>query len=542
MTCERGTPSQAVSAARRFVLAAAAAAAITGCAADRRAIPNDAVDVLIMGGTVFTGAADEGGAVLDVGVRAGAIAFIGDAEASAVAARTRIAAEGLIVAPGFIDPHTHAFDDLMSGDRNQNTNYLTQGVTTVFVGNDGDGPVATGETLQAFAANGVGTNVALFVGHNAVREEVIGLEDRAPTPSELEEMRAAVRRAMEDGALGLSAGLYYVPGAFAETDELIALAEEIAPFGGVYDSHLRDEGSYTIGLLAAVEEAIAIGRESGAGVHIAHIKALGADVWGLSAEVIARVETARASGLSVTADQYPWRASGTRVSNALLPAWAREGEKEDVAARLRDPALETRLKGAMREGLRIRGGPDALLITAGPSAGVDGKTLAEVAAERGVEPIDAAIAIVLEGDARVASFNMDQPDIARFMAQPWVMTSSDGTQGHPRKFASFPRKYAHFVKERETLSLGAFIHRSTGLTAQTFQLCGRGLLKEGHAADIVVFDPDAFADVADFTRPERLSSGVVHLFVNGTAAIADGEPTGALAGTPLRRARCPGDE
>lgn len=495
------------------------------------------VEILIKNGTVFTGDTKEQGVIADIAISAGEVVFIGDAGQARISAQQIVDASGLVVAPGFIDPHTHALDDLLSADKNQNINYLTQGVTTVFVGNDGDGPVSTVETLSALSQNKTGTNAATFIGHGSIRKAVLGGENRAPNDDELDTMRAMVRTAMEDGALGLSAGLYYAPASYAKTDELIALAEEVAKFGGVYDSHLRDESSYSIGLLAAVKEALTIGRESGAAVHIAHIKALGVDVWGQSADVIELIEDAQSDGQRVTADQYPWRASGTHVSNALIPNWAKEGSTEAFHERLRDPENKTRLEREIAENLRKRGGPEALLIVTG-LGDENGMTLAKISKARGVEPIQTAIDIVLTGDARVASFNMREDDIEAFMREPWVMTSSDGTNGHPRKYASFPRKYAYYVQERNTLSLGDFIHRSTGLVAETFSLCDRGYIRKGYAADIVVFDPATFKDNADFAEPRALSNGVGHLFVNGVAAIDDGKITDAFAGKSLKRSDC----
>lgn len=507
---------------------------LIACSDERAPLPSP-IDILIINGDVYTGEKDDDAQSLDIGVDEGRIVFFGEAEG--VVADRIIDASGLVVAPGFIDPHTHALDDLLSADKNHNANYLTQGVTTVFVGNDGDGPVDVAGNFEALVQNQTGTNVAAFIGHGSIRKTVLGGDDRAPTETELETMRAMVRQAMEDGALGLSAGLYYAPASYAKTDELIALAREVAEFGGVYDSHLRDESSYSIGLLAAVEEALIIGRESGAAVHIAHIKALGVDVWGQSADVIKLVEAAQANGQQVTADQYPWRASGTHVSNALIPNWVKEGSTEAFHARLRDPELAMRLREEIGENLRKRGGAEALLIVAGRDDET-GKTLSEIAEARGVDSTRAAIDIVLAGDARVASFNMREEDIKAFMTQSWVMTSSDGTNGHPRKFGSFPRKYRYYVANEKAISLDDFIRRSTGLAADVFGLCDRGYIREGYAADLIIFDPRTFGENATFSEPEKNSSGVVYLFVNGAMAIEDGGLKKALSGKTLRRRKC----
>lgn len=486
---------------------------------------------------MYTGAEGHDGEPLDVGIRDNRIVFVGDAEIKGVAADTIIDASGLIVAPGFIDPHTHATDDLLSEIDRQNANYLTQGVTTILTGNDGGGPVEIGAMLSAFEKNGVGVNVGLFVGHNSVRESVIGGADRDPTLQELQRMQALVRDGMAQGAFGLSSGLYYAPGSFAKTEELVELARVAAEFGGVYESHIRDESSYSVGLLSAVEEALRIGEQSGAPVHIAHIKALGVDVWGQSKDVIELIESARRDGRRVTADQYPWSASGTRISSALIPNWAKAGSLEDMRARLRDAALQPKLRLEIEENLRKRGGADALLIVAGDDAWV-GKTLKEIADNRGEDAISTAVAVVLEGDARVASFNMQESDIEAFMRQLWVATSSDGTEGHPRKYGSFPRKYRHYVVEKKVMSLGQFIRRSSGLTADIFSICDRGYIRESYAADIVVFDPEKFRETATFSEPKGLSTGVVHLFVNGAPVIFDEKVNEATVGEPLMHQRC----
>ena len=516
----------------RLTFAGMALAALTSCADT----PPD-IEYLIKDGMVFSGSVSDAGQIADIGFDNGVIVFIGDADAHAVSAQNVIDATALIVSPGFIDPHTHALDDLLSQDRNHVTNYLAQGVTTVFVGNDGDGPVDISETLAALDENRVGANVGVFVGHGTVRKTVLGDADRAPSQSELDAMRLLVRQAMTSGALGLSAGLYYAPASYADKDELIALAKVAAEFNGIYDSHLRDESSYSIGLLAAVEEALTIGRESGAAVHIAHIKALGVDVWGESTQVIDIIASAQQSGQRVTADQYPWRASGTHISNALIPNWAKEGGTEQFHARLQDPANQERLRTEISENLRKRGGADALLIVAGQSDHV-GKTLNEIANAAERDAVSIAIEIVLNGDARVASFNMREEDIEAFMKEPWVMTSSDGTNGHPRKYASFPRKYAKYANDRGVLTLGEFIHRSSALAADTFNLCDRGYLRKGYVADILVFDPSNYKDIANFAEPRLLSTGVQHLFLSGVAAIEDGIATPALSGQVIRRGDC----
>jgi N-acyl-D-aspartate/D-glutamate deacylase len=519
-----------------FAAAATAALALAGQSVSRAAPP--AVEVLIRGGEVYTGE-DRGPIRADVGLAGDRIVFVGDAAAARVKAARTVEAAGMVVAPGFIDVHTHSGGDLGSDDAKVRAvpNHLLQGVSTVFVGNDGDGRPDIEGQARAFEAKGVGVNVAQFVGFGAVRRQVVGEAAREPTADELGRMKTLVAGAMCQGALGLSTGLYYAPQSFAKTDEVVALAREAGARGGLYDTHMRDESSDNIGLLAAVDEVLAIGRQAGLPVHIAHIKAQGVDVHGKSGEVIARIEKARAEGLNVTADQYPWLASGTHVSNALVPRWAMDGGEEAMRTRLADPALRPRLEREIADNLRRRGGRDSLLLTSGPHRGV---TLGALAQSWSVDPIEAAIRVVRdEKDARVASFNMTEPDMRAFAVRPWVVSGSDASTGHPRKYGTFPLIWRKLVREDRVLTPQQFVRRSTGLTADIYGLKDRGYLRTGYAADVVVFDPAAFRERADFQRPTELSEGVRWLFVNGKPAVEAGAVTGALPGRALLKPRSP---
>jgi N-acyl-D-aspartate/D-glutamate deacylase len=494
--------------------------------------PVEQYDYVITGGMVHDGSGAPMQA-LDIAVMDGKIAYVGVAGARELSAVRRIDATGLVVAPGFIDPHTHSLDDLKSAERRQNANYLAQGVTTVFAGNDGAGEPDIAATFKALEQAGIGTNVALYVGHGAVRRKVMGAVDRAPTDTELAAMKDLVRQAMVEGALGLSSGLYYPPGNFAVTEEVASLAAVTAPYCGVYDSHIRDESTYTIGLVAAVEEAIEIGRKAGVPSHIAHIKALGVDVHGKSADVIAAVEAARTEGLDVTADQYPWLASGTGIAASLVPRWAMDGGREAMLARLDDVVDSARIKAQMAENMRRRGGAASLLVVGGKEEW-RGHTLDELAAAWTLDPIETAVRILREGDAGVASFNMAEIDVKAFMRQPWVMTGSDGSNGHPRKFGTFPQKYRRYVVEDPILKLEDFIHKSSGLVADTFGLEGRGYLRAGYVADIALLDPDTYRSNATYEKPEQLAGGVVYLLVGGQLAIDGGKLMPVLAGQTLR--------
>ncbi|HUF26117.1 MAG TPA: amidohydrolase family protein [Gemmatimonadaceae bacterium] len=491
------------------------------------------VDVLIAGGRVVdgTGSAPR---MADVGIDGDRIVFIGDARASGITAVRRIDATGLVVAPGFIDPHTHSSGDLSDERTKANEHYLLQGVTTVLTGNDGGGPVEIGRALALWEQQGIGTNAALFIGQGSVRREVLGMSDAHPDAAQLDRMRALVAQAMREGAIGLSAGLYYAPGSFATTEEVIELARVAAQHGGVYDTHMRDESSYTIGLLGSIAETIRIGREARIPVNISHIKALGTDVWGKSDSVIALVRAARAEGLRVTADQYPYTASGTGLGAALLPRWAEAGGRDSLRARVADPATRARLVADMRDNLRRRGGPESLLITGGDTA-LRGRTLGQIASARAQAPIETAIQIILDTNPGVASFNMNELDIERFMIEEWVMTGSDGSAGHPRKFGTYPRKLRMYVREKPLLTLQAFVQRSSSLPAGTFGLTDRGVLREGAFADVIVFDDRTFTDRSTYQEPRLAAMGMRWVFVNGASSIEEGTYTGALGGRALRR-------
>src|SRR5262249_3236602 len=279
------------------------------------------VDTLIRGGSALDGTGSDA-IKTDLGITGDRIVFIGDAAKEGIEAMRTIDATGLVVAPGFIDPHTHASEDFGDPERKSNLPFLFQGVTTVVVGNDGRSPLPIGEALDQWQRQGIGANVALLVGHGSVRGKVLGAADTQPTEEQLAQMKQLVRQAMEEGAFGMSTGLYYAPGSFAKTEEVIELAKVVAERGGIYDSHMRDESSYNIGLLGSIEEVIRIGREARLPVHISHIKALGTDVWGQSAKAIELVNRARAEGIDVTANQYPYTASGTSITASLVPRWA----------------------------------------------------------------------------------------------------------------------------------------------------------------------------------------------------------------------------
>ncbi len=444
--------------------------------------------------------------------------------------------KGKLVMPGFIDPHTHVTDDLPGSTRNARLHYLAQGVTTVFVGNDGNGVAGRVAEFQRLEKQGTGTNIAYFAGHGQIRESVMNLEDRSPTPEEMTTMKALLTEEMLAGALGLSTGLFYAPGSYSDTGEVIELAKVAAAYGGVYETHMRSEGAYGDGLLAAVEETVQIGREAAIPVHISHLKALGKAVWGQSADVIRLVEAAQTDGVEVTANQYPWRASGTRFSNALVPRWAAADSEEKMIERLDDPTIGRQIRDEMLVNLELRGGPDAMLVTAADSPW-RGQTLADIATALETDPIEAALQLVIEDNPSIASFVMSANDIDALAIQPWVMTGSDGSSGHPRLFGTYPKGWDDLVRG-EKVSIARFVHRSSGLVAETFNICDRGFLREGFFADIAIIDADRFSSMATYESPTELSEGVEFLLVNGAIVIDNNTYNGSLPGQLLRRQDC----
>ncbi|MEO6829446.1 MAG: amidohydrolase family protein, partial [Acidobacteriaceae bacterium] len=335
------------------------------------------LDLIIHGGTLIDGSGSPA-IKADIGIAGDRIAFVGSSAGRK--AKREIDATGLVVTPGFIDPHTHTAGDLSDTKRSRNDAYLMQGVSTVATGNDGASPTAIGATLAKWNQQGIGTNAVLFIGQGTVRSEVMGMSDAKPTAEQMDRMKALVDTAMQEGAVGLSTGLYYAPGSYSSTEEVIDLARVAAQHGGIYDTHMRDEGSYSIGLLGSVRETIRIGQEAHLPVMISHIKALGPDVWGKSADVIALIDAARKAGVDVVASQYPYTASGTSVTAALVPRWAEANGA--LLKNLDDSSLRPRLVSEMNENLRRRGGANTLLLTESRDKSIVGKTLAEVAHER----------------------------------------------------------------------------------------------------------------------------------------------------------------
>jgi N-acyl-D-aspartate/D-glutamate deacylase len=498
----------------------------------------DSYDVLIRNGRVFDGTGNPW-RIMDVALEGDRIAAMGDL--SHAHARTVIDARGLYVSPGFIDTHTHAGGGLVTAELSHAQPLLAQGLTMVLVNPDGGGPVDLEAQRGAFLRDGLGLNVGQMVGHGSIRQEILGMEDRLATPDELEAMKELLRAALAQGAWGFSAGPFYTPGSYSDTHEHVELGKVAAEFGVPYQSHVRDESDYTVGVIAAVEEVITVAREAGIPGVFTHAKALGPHVWGFSHAVVHRIERARAEGVEVWADQYPYPASATGLTSALLPRWSQAGGRDSLQARLAHPPTLQRIRAEMVENLARRGGADRIQFRRHrPDPSMEGRLLSDVAQERGLDPVDLSIELLREGSPSIVSFNMHPEDIATFMTQPWTMTASDGSLGrwmvgvpHPRAYGAFPRKIRHYVLDEGIIDLAFAIRSMTSLPALVYRIPDRGLLKEGMAADVVVFDLETLRDRATFTEPHQLSEGMVHVFVNGEAAIRDREFTGALAGKVL---------
>ena len=461
----------------------------------------------------------------DIGIRGDRIAAIGrltDARAATI-----VDAADRLVTPGFIDVHSHAGEGLSRPQLRQARSILAQGVTTIVVNPDGGGPIDLAAQSARLEAGGIGPNVGLLIGHGSIRREVLGSENRAPAAGELDRMRELVSRGMAAGALGLSSGLFYRPGSFARTEEVIALARVAGDNGGLYTSHIRDEADYTIGVVAAVQEVIRIAEEAGVIGIVSHMKALGPANWGLATAATMRMEEARGRGVQVFADQYPYEASSTSLGAALVP------EGGDVT------------EAVVRENLKRRGGPDAIVLgsyKADPT--LEGQSLRQIAAARGISPEAAAIELMARGGASIVSFNMSEVDIRHIMQKPYTMASSDGglvlsTEGkpHPRNNGAFARRLAVYVRERHVIGLEFAIRSMTSLPASVFGLADRGVIREGVFADLAIFDPAKVKDTATYANPHQLAEGMSFVIVNGVVVMRDGRFTDAMPGRVLRKQR-----
>jgi N-acyl-D-aspartate/D-glutamate deacylase len=528
-------------------------------------------DVIIRNGTLYKGRGEVPftGDVAIAGDTIAAVGSLGDA-----AGRTEIDATGLAVAPGFINMLSWAGESLLEDGRSQGD--IRQGVTLEVLGEGWSmGPLSEamkkemaqrqgdirydvewttlGEYLEYLVRRGVSPNIASFVGATTARIHVLGYEDRAPAPREMDQMRDLVRQAMEEGAVGLSSALIYAPACYAKTEELVGLAQVAADYGGLYISHIRNEGER---LLESLDELIGVARSTGIAVEIYHLKVSGQSNWPLLGAAIAKIESARALGLSVTADMYTYAASSTGL-DAAMPPWVQEGGHRAWIERLKDPAIRERVKremvtpgGDWESTYMAAGSPDNVLLVNFKNPALRsliGKTLAEVAASRGRSPEETAIDLVIEDDSDVGCvyFTMSEENVRTQIALPWVSFGSDGASlapegvflnsgTHPRAYGNFARLLGKYVREEKVLPLEEAIRRLTWLPARNLKLQWRGLLDVGYFADIVAFDPLAIQDHATFDHPHQYATGMVHVFVNGTQVLKDGRHTGAKPGRVVR--------
>lgn len=558
---------------RFFALAAAvtvSAVLISPCiCAAQTSLRADSFDVLIKGGMVYDGTGQTPRRA-DVGIRGDRIVAIGDLQRAG--AKSVIDATGLAVTPGFINMLSHSEVSLIADGHSMGE--LKQGVTTQIFGESSMGPLTDemkkrrvdqqgdikydiawttlAEYLAYLEKRGVSQNFASFIGAATVREYVIGLEDKPPTPEQLDKMRELVRQEMEAGALGVTTALIYPPATFARTDELIELSKVAAKYNGKYIAHIRSEANQ---LTEAVEETIRISRQAGLPAEIYHLKASGQENWPKLDRVIAMIEEARRQGLKITADMYTYTAGATGL-NSCMPPWVYDGGAEAAYKRLQDPETRKKIADTMRvpssdwENLYIlAGSPDRILLVGFKSDALKpltGKTLAEVARMRGKDPIETIMDLVLEDRSRIGTvyFMMDEQNVEKQIRQPWVSFGSDAasmalegvflkSSTHPRAYGNFARLLGKYVREEKVISLAEAVHRLSGLPATNLALDHRGFIKQGMFADVVVFDPQTIADRATFEQPHQYSVGVKHVFVNGVQVLKDGEHTGSKPGRAL---------
>lgn len=481
----------------------------------------------------------------DVAVRSGRIVAVGKSLAGT--ARDILDARRLTLAPGFIDIHSHGVRGIFENPAAENL--IRQGVTTIIEGPDGSSPFPLPPFFAKLGATRFAVNFGLLVGHGTIRQQVLKTENRQATPEELDRMKALVDQAMRDGAFGLSTGLFYVPGNFAGAEEVIELAKVAARYGGVHISHMRDEAA---GVLASVQETIRIGEEAGLPTQVTHHKIIGKKNWGRSADTLKLIHAARARGVDVTIDAYPYTASSTGTG-ALFPQWSLSGGPKALAERLTAPDQRARIKAEIvRRIIEDRGAGDpknVVLASCSFDPSLAGKSLADVTRARGFAPTpenaaDAAIDIQLKGGCSAIYHAISEEDVERILSDPLTMVASDGgipvfgrDAPHPRNYGTFARVLGRYVRERNLMPLEEAVRKMTSLPAQRIGLLDRGLIRPGMAADLVLFDPALVADKAEFLKPHQYAEGVRSVWVNGVPALLDGKMTGKLPGQVLRRGK-----
>mgnify|MGYP002629820767 CR=1 FL=1 len=498
-------------------------------------------DLILRGGRIVDGTGSPW-YVADIAVRGDTIARIAPSITDPAARVVDV--KGLVVAPGFIDIHTHAIRGIFEVPTADN--YVRQGVTTLVEGPDGGSPVPLAPFLAKLGATRFTPNYATFIGQGAIRSQVIGAANRAATPAEMDTMRGLVRQGMEDGAFGLSSGLFYVPGTFTPTAEVVELARVAGQMGGIYISHMRDEASK---LLDSVRETIAIGEEGGLPTQMTHHKVVGAKYWGRSVDTLRLIDEARARGVDATIDQYPYTASATSIGAALLPAWAQEGGREATLKRIASADIKERIKLdtiAIIRDERGGGDPKNVVVSScqfDPS--LAGKSLAQITQERGLpvtleNAAETALWIVSQGGAQGIFHAINEEDLRRILVHPATMVASDGeipifgqNVPHPRSYGTFARVLGVYVRDQKLLSLETAVHKMSALPAQRLGLFDRGVLRPGLKADIAVFDAARVRDVATFEKPHAYAEGVTHVIINGEMAFESGQMTAARPGRIL---------
>ncbi len=497
-------------------------------------------DVLIRGGRIVDGT----GAAwfrADIALRGDTIVAIGKLDGAT--AKQVIEANNQIVAPGFIDTHSHARRQIFEETKAEN--YIRQGVTTAIEGPDGSSPLPLKPFFDRLTQTRIAINMGALVGQGSIREKVIGLVNRKATPEEIEKMKALTKEAMEQGALGLSTGLFYVPGNYTPTEEVIELAKVAGRMGGIHTSHMRDEAA---AVQKSVAETIAIGERGGLPTQVTHHKIVGKNNWGRSVDTLRLVAEARARGVDVTIDQYPYTASSTGLV-ALLPQWSQEGGQRELVKRLADAATRAKIKAAVIESIKFdRGGGDpknVYIARCSFDQSLEGKNLAEITASRGrtnsfEDAAETALEIVAKGGASAIFHAINEDDLVRILKDPLTMVASDGgveipKRGvpHPRSYGTFARVLGVYVREKRALSLEEAVRKMTSLPAARFGLLDRGVLRPGMKADIAIFDPARIIDRATFADPHQYAEGVSFVVVNGTVVLDGGNMTPARPGQVL---------
>ena len=532
-------------------------------------------DLKIVNGTIIDGRGSPSYSA-DIGIAKGRIVALGKLESDASAI---IDAAGQVVSPGFIDLHTHS-DASFLIDPSADSK-VRQGCTLELAGNCGMsfcGPVqgaaveqseqrwqmygpdialsrpdnilhwnSFGDYMDALASSGSTLNIASQVGHGTIRAGVIGFDDRAPTVSELDSMATLVSESLDAGALGFSTGLFYAPGSYARTDEIVALAGEAAKKNKLYSTHMRDEGNYSISLLGSVEESIAIGRLSGVRVQISHLKCLGPETWGQANELLTRIEHARNESIDLAGDQYPYTAGSTNITGAIFPRWTQTGGREGTLKKLSDESLYPSILHGIAADIERRGGADKIVIANYPSdRSIEGKNLAEIAKKHGISPSEVAVSIYLESETSVILHSMEEPDVEVIAEGKWVSVASDGssikTSGalssgkpHPRSYGTFPRFLGRYVREKGVVSLEEGIRKMTSLPASRLNLSQRGAILPGFWGDITIFNPATVSDTATFDNPHSYPTGISHVLVNGVPVVNNGSLTNKRPGKVIRR-------